>query len=459
MAAPSSARGDPSWATLAIYAVPSLGVAAPIFFVQFYFLSFATDVLLLAPATVGIILAAGRIWDAVSDPLVGYGSDRTRTRWGRRRPWMLGAAPASALAFIMLWNPPALLRTPEALALWSALTLLVLTTAVTAWEIPHQALGAELSDDPHARSRIFGARFVASLLGVALSFGAMQAVGTASDPRGAAAFLAWGIAAAMLVLLAIPALALRERQEFQELPVARPMTAARDMAANPNARRLLAVWFIAQLGMMSQGIIAPYMATYVLKRPDLMGVMPALFIGPLLLSVPIWIQLARRFGRKRVWLVSMLGAAASYASLFVLQADDLVLTGLLLGAAGFWTGCGGPIGPTFFADLVDEDARRSGERREGVYFAAKEFVEKASGATVALVVGIVLELAGFVPNVDQSREAELAIRGCLALLPGATLLVGALLLRGLEIGDAAASGPVRSAFGKHRLRPSDTLSR
>ena len=74
---------QPGWGGIALYCIPALGVAAPSMFVQFYFLNFATDGLLLAPAMVGAILAIGRIWDAISDPLVGYGSDRTRTRWGR----------------------------------------------------------------------------------------------------------------------------------------------------------------------------------------------------------------------------------------------------------------------------------------------------------------------------------------------------------------------------------------
>jgi GPH family glycoside/pentoside/hexuronide:cation symporter len=95
---------DPGWGGIALYSIPALGVAAPSMFVQFYFLNFATDGLLLAPAAVGAILAVGRIWDAISDPLVGYGSDRTRTRWGRRRPWMAIAAPATVLSFVALWS-------------------------------------------------------------------------------------------------------------------------------------------------------------------------------------------------------------------------------------------------------------------------------------------------------------------------------------------------------------------
>ncbi|MGH0029654.1 MAG: MFS transporter [Myxococcota bacterium] len=435
-------RPQAGYRTWVPYAVPALGSTAPAFLVQFYFLAFATDVLLIAPATVGAILAAGRIWDAVTDPLAGYASDRTRSRWGRRRPWLAVAGPASALAFLALWSPPAALQSSGALAAWSAVALFLFTAATTGWAIPHQAWGVELSDDADARTRIFGARFAVSLWGAALSFGGMQIVANAADPRRAAGELAWIVALVMVALLCLPVWALRERPEFQGRPMANPLRATGDVLANPLARRLLAIWFITQLGMSSQGVIAPYMSTYVLKRPDLMGVMPAIFIAPLILSVPLWIHLARRFGRKRVWLASMLGASVSYAGLFLPLHDDFGLTAALLACSGFFTGCGGPVGPTFFADVVDDDARRTGERREGVYFAAKEFVEKASGATVALAVGLALQAAGFVPNVEQGESARLAIRACLGLLPGATLLLGALLLRGLAADDdEVASAP------------------
>jgi GPH family glycoside/pentoside/hexuronide:cation symporter len=89
------------------YGLPAFALAGPFNFIQFYFLYFATDVLLLAPAAVGTLIAAARAWDAISDPMAGYLSDGTRTRWGRRRPWMFVAAPALALAFATLWSPPA----------------------------------------------------------------------------------------------------------------------------------------------------------------------------------------------------------------------------------------------------------------------------------------------------------------------------------------------------------------
>jgi Na+/melibiose symporter-like transporter len=427
------ARKGPGWGLLAIYSIPALGVAAPAQFVQFYFLNFATDALLLAPAVVGIILALGRIWDAVSDPIVGYGSDLTQSRWGRRRPWMALAAPATVVSFAALWSPPGALESKEALTLWSAGFLFLFTTAFTAWAIPHQALGVELSDDAHARTRIFGVRFIVALVGTALAFGAMQLIGSADDPRAMARNIAWMASPTLLALLILPVLAISERPDFQGRELANPWEASRQVARNGHARRLLGIWFLAQLGLVSLGVTAPYMATYVLKRPDLIAVIAALFIGPLICSVPLWILWAGRYGRRRMWLWSMIGASASYTLLALMPVDDFRVIGLLLATAGFFSGCLGPVGPSFIASLVDEDEKQTGERREGVYFSAKEFVEKASGAAVVLVVGMTLQWVGFEPNVAQSREAEWAIRACMGFLPGAAMLLGAWLLRGLDL--------------------------
>jgi Na+/melibiose symporter-like transporter len=239
----------------------------------------------------------------------------------------------------------------------------------------------------------------------------------------------------MLGLLLLPAVTLRERRACAAPLRASPFRAARELLASRHARRLLIVWFGVHLGMSAQGVIAPYMSRYVVERPELMGVMPALFIAPLIASVPLWVRWSGRFGRKRVWLLSMRVGCLAYALLFAVPPDDFWITGALLATAGFFTGCAGPVGPSFFASLSDAEAVRSGEPREGSVFAAKEFVEKGSSAAVALGVGVALQWAGFVPNVPQDETVQLAIRGCLGLLPGGVLLLSAVLLRGLDLPD------------------------
>src|SRR5262245_66134509 len=100
------ANGVLTLPTLLAYGGPTLGVAYLLFFVQFYFLKFATDVLLLPPVAVGVLFALAKLWDAASNPFVGSWSDRTHSRFGRRRPFLLGSLPLLAAGFVMLWSPP-----------------------------------------------------------------------------------------------------------------------------------------------------------------------------------------------------------------------------------------------------------------------------------------------------------------------------------------------------------------
>ena len=117
-----------------------------------YMMKFATDVLLIAPAVMGLIYSASRIWDAVSDPLVGYLSDRTTTRLGRRRSWLLISSLPIAITFYMVFAPPQSLEGPMLIA-WVAVAVIGFYSAMTLFFVPHLSLGAELSDDYHERRR------------------------------------------------------------------------------------------------------------------------------------------------------------------------------------------------------------------------------------------------------------------------------------------------------------------
>ena len=114
-----------SRATLALYAFPTLGPALLNTLTLLYLFKYATDVLLIAPAAMGVVFMVGRLWDAASDPLAGYLSDRTRTRWGRRRPWFAAAVPLFAVCPVMVWAPPAALD-GFALLVWVAAGMLAL---------------------------------------------------------------------------------------------------------------------------------------------------------------------------------------------------------------------------------------------------------------------------------------------------------------------------------------------
>ncbi len=429
---------------LVLYAGPIFGLTTTLFFVQFYFLKFAADVLLIAPGVVGAVFALGRVWDAISDPLVGRLSDRTHTRLGRRRPWMLAGIPVLAIAFAMTWIPPRGLE-GVALTAWITVGLLLYFTGFTVYFIPHQSLGAELSTRHHERTRIFGARQASFIVGMFLAFGAIQYVTLAEDGRAAAArvvALALPIACAVLLL---PPLLLRERHEYQGRGGGEALAALRDVLRNPHAARILVVQFVDSLGLGVVGVIAPFMAEYVMKRPDMIGVLPAFLVVAQLVSIPLWVRLCRRYGKKQTWIVSMVGTAFAFGGLGFVSENSVVYASLVLVAIGIFTGCGGAVVPSLMADVIDFDEFATGERKEGIYSAALGFAFKSGAAIIVVVAGFTLQLAGFVPNAEQGPAVRVAILALSSAVPFVAFLLGALVFRGFRL-DAGEHARIRGAI-------------
>jgi GPH family glycoside/pentoside/hexuronide:cation symporter len=441
--------------TALAFGAPIFALSSTLFFVQFFFLKYATDVLLIAPATIGVLFALGRAWDAFSDPIVGAWSDRTRTRLGRRRPWMLAALPALAITFGMIWMPPGQLH-GAALVAWSALALFGFYTAFTAYIIPHSSLGAELSQDHHDRSRIFGVRHAAFLAGMMLAFAYMQVVRNAEDQRLGAAEVSVLVIISMLALL-IPPLLVRERAEYQGRGSERPFRALGDVLRNPHGRIFLAVHTIEMTGAAVLGILSPYMIEYVLKRPDLIGPLPAVYVVCSAVTIPIWVRLSRRFGKRNVWMFAMVVTGFAFGGTFLIGENDIAAMVVLLVFAGAASGCGGTVGPSILADVIDYDEYMSGERKEGVYSAAWGFTLKASHALVILLVGVVLEVSGFRPNADQTASADFALRSLYAFMPLTAFLIGALLFSRFRL-DQAEHARIRAELERRKGEGNDPES-
>ncbi len=427
-AAAPGARDALPHARLAAFAGPLFGLSTPFFFVLFYYFKFATDVLGIAPLVFGLIFGLGRVWDAVSDPLVGLLSDRTRTRFGRRRPWMMAAIPLFAGAVLMCWNPPADL-TGAPLIAWVSVALFLFFTAFTMYGVPHQALGAELSQDHHERSRIFGARHISFTLGMTGAFAFMHVASNAPDTRLAVSQLSILTVVAASLILMIPPLFVRERSGYMGRGGASPMQTLRDVARNPHARLLIAVWFIESMGIGILGILSPYQIEYVLMRKDMTAVLPAAFVVTLILSVPIWLRISRKIGKRDAWRAAMVIGGLGFGATFFAGEGDIALMGVTLVVAGFAFGCGGAVGPSILADVIDYDEYETGERKEGAYSAAQGLALKLANAFIIVLAGVVLEYSGFEPNVAQSEHTKLVLRSVYAGLPLVMLTLAAFVFR------------------------------
>jgi GPH family glycoside/pentoside/hexuronide:cation symporter len=210
-----------------------------------YVMKFSTDVLLIAPAVMGAIFSLSRIWDAISDPLAGYLSDRTTFRLGRRRTWILASCLPISLGFYAVFAPPFSME-GTSLTIWMTIAIIGFYSAMTLFFVPHMALGAELSTDYHERSRLFGVRHIFYILGSILSLGAMYLlINEEFSPDGNVRLLARDLAfvaiAIMVVLVIYAVVVLRERPEFQNRQQGGPLQAFRDIWGNPHARLLITV--------------------------------------------------------------------------------------------------------------------------------------------------------------------------------------------------------------------------
>jgi len=414
------------------YGAPILGLAFMLFFVQFYFLKFATDILLLPPAWVGALFALAKVWDAASNPLVGSWSDRTKSRWGRRRPFLFGALPLLVAGYVMLWRPPHALG-QVGLFIWVGVALFIFFSAFALYAIPHAALGAEMSPDSHERTRLFGGKQISFTLGILVAFAAIQAAMNAEVPRTAAGNMALPSALGAIVLLAITPLVIADLKGGasggQGL-----RGGMRDVLANRPARRLLFVWFVESLGVGAVGTMAPYIAEYLLERPDIVGTLPAAYVVAGVASIPLWVRVSRRYGPRDTWLGTMLLASAAFGGMMFVGSGDLPLAFVLLIAAGIAMGCGSVLSASLMADLIDLDEKNTGERKEGVYSASMMFALKIGASLATAATGVVLGIAGFVPNTAQTPESLLGMRILFGGFPCAGFLIGAILFRGFPLG-------------------------
>ena len=432
--AASSPRPRVSLETLLAYSPPVMALSAPLFIVQFYFLNFATDVLLLAPLGVGLLFALGRAWDAVSDPIVGTWSDRTKTRLGRRRPWMLAGIPFLMVALLMIWSPPDF--GPTGLYIWLALALFSFYSAFTMYAVPHSALGAELTTDHHDRSRIFGANAAAFTFGMMFAFGGMHIVVNAEAPRETAASLAMGAVLVLPLILLVPPLLLREKVEYQGRGATSSFQAMRDVLANPHARLLLMAQFIQLAGSGVLGVMAPYLMRYVLKRPDLTAVMPGLFTLAMIVSIPIWIPLSRRFGKRNAWIAGMLGSGVSFGLITFAPEGSTLYPGVVLVCAGFFSASGMMVGSSILADVIDYDEYLTGERKEGAYSAAWGFAIKSSTALIIVIVSAALQFSDFEANAEQTQGTIWMLRILNGAFPFVMYTTGAIVFSRFRFNEA-----------------------
>jgi len=394
-------------------------------------LFYMTEILAIPAAVAGTIVFLPKLWDAVTDPVMGAISDRTRSSAGRRLPWMRAGAVLMPLAFVAMFAPPLFEPT-----VWVFLAYAAAATAYTLYSIPYISLPAELTDDPDETTVLLGWRTAFMTLGI-LGGGAVGPAVVKAFGGGTDGYLAMGVfmGALLLTSMGLCTWALQgaptRASTTEGGTVAEALAGFTDdvraIAGNRAFLILLASYFGKLLGVGVVLAVVPYLARYVLEGDE--GTVTALFvslIGPAVLTMPLWVWAAKRIGTKAGYLAS-LGLFALGSGLLYVVPPGPAFYGLVgLMGIGY---AGSQLFPfSMLPDVQRAELDRTGVAREGVMTGVWMASDKGGIALGAFVAAQVLSATGFAEGgVAQSPEAIHGVLLACSLVPAVFMTTGLLV--------------------------------
>ncbi|MBN1532563.1 MAG: MFS transporter [Spirochaetes bacterium] len=420
------------------YGTGDLGANLIIQTANIYLLFFFTDVFGIPPAQAGIILLSSKVWDAVSDPLMGMISDHTTSRWGRKRPYLLlGALPMGLSMFLLFSAPP--MAAPYRF-IFGLFSYMLFCTAITVVDIPYLSLTASLTVDFNERSRLTGIRAGFALAGTLTAAGAtLPLVGLLGGGEQGYGFrgtgLLFGLAAALTTLVAFASV--RERVASPKMQKPSLRDTVRVIASNPPFLFLTGAMFMFMIGMNVMALVVNYYFKYCLGAESSI---PLAFICIFVTAgcaLPVFVWLSGRIGKKGAYMTGM-GMVILILGITLLMKDaGLKGTLVLFVFAGIGLSTNWLSPWAMIPDTVEFSELKTGLRREATLYGAYYFVFKVGTAMAGFIVGTALTLIGYVPNAQQSVATLGGIRGILTVVPMAFLALGMVLLSFYSI-DASA---------------------
>jgi len=397
-------------AQILAYGLPGLPLAVLLLPLFVIIPTFYADDLGLGLATVGGVLFFARIWDVVSDPLIGMLSDRTRTRFGQRRPWLVVGAPIAMLGTWALFNPPT-----DVTGGYLLVATLALYLGGTMIMLPYTAWAAELSPHHHERSRIAAAREIAIVLGTLCAIALPAGLGLT---RGE---IVGGAATALLILIPVTVLiaVVSLPDPLPERPARCPgWQGLRTLWRNRPFRYLVSAYFVNGVAYGLPATLFLLYAEYILGSPDSAWILLIVYFASAILALPLWLALSRKIGKRRTWIVAMMLAAAGFWPAVLLGDGDIywfvaicIITGAPLGAELVMP-------PSMQADVVDIDARSNGVRRTGTMFGVWGVATKVPLAVGVGITFPLLQASGFDPAAPSNSASALFVLAALyGLLP------------------------------------------
>ncbi len=422
-----------------------------------FLLLFYNQVVGLPAGAVGTVIAIALIFDALLDPFVGFLTDRTHTKWGRRHPWLYASAIPIALSWLMLWHPPQ--GTQAQILGWLLVSAIFTRAAITTNEVPSLAMAPEMTLDYHERTSVLRYRYLFGWAGglsmLMLAYGVFLPV--MSGPEAFAGFHNYGLFGAIVMAVTVLISALGTHRLYAKQPVKRierktSAETVRDLRETLSNRAFVILMIAGLFGYVNQGVgfaISQYNLNYVwqFKGNELLLYAGALFGGMVAIFFTV-MPIVHRFGKVRssaaLALLSAIFVSSTYTlrllGLFPEPGSPMLLPAfLVLNTIGTALGIGAlMIGASMMSDVVEASEERTGRREEGLFFSGALFMQKASTAMGIWIASRVLEFANFPEKATPGQVPT-------EILDHYTLLF---IVVTLTLGTMAALVSLRFPFGQ-----------
>tara|TARA_B100001175_G_scaffold43829_1_gene33000 strand:+ start:8550 stop:9905 length:1356 start_codon:yes stop_codon:yes gene_type:complete len=388
--------------------------------VGLYLLYFYTDVVGISPSLAGLIYGLGMFWDAITDPFMGYMAERTRTKWGVYRPYLLFGNIPLALSFILLfWVPP---LEGGALFFFLLFANLLHRTCFTLVSVPFSSLTPRITSDSQERTNLTGFRMLGAQTGTnlmaLLAFPIIFWVGGEDESLG---FVVLACIAGLTALgiHAITFLTVKEPENDQGIErVGGSLSeAARAIGKNRPFWLVFSATLIVGITTIFFGNNLIYYTKYALNLHEYQGTI--LFTSGIVafLSIPIWWIISNNIGKKLTWLISSSITLIALLVFYLYKIDTLMELLFLVAFIGFGSGAGGILFWSMLPDTIEYGEVRTGVRSESSLYGFMTFAQKGSIAFAIIILGIVLDFIGFQANEIQSDTTISNMKAIMTLIP------------------------------------------
>lgn len=400
------------------YGAAEFGLAGGELLLQLYLLEYYIRGVGLSPMLAGIALAVAIFWDAITDPLMGGLVDRTRTRFGRFVPYLFLGGFIFGCGLMLLFNPPGA-DSQAILFLYLLVSYMIVNTGLTIIGVPHIAMGGVLSPNTHERTELYGWRLVfgtgglfAGILSPLLAAEVLQAdvsTGAGLEASRGLGSIYMGLA---VILTAFITIAMTWRRSAN-LPAPADTFHWRDFLANLGrilrnpvfAPFFLAFILVAMGRSMNSTLALPYYKDSLdLTESAIQGPILSVFTLVIVLSVPAWVFLGRRYGKKRpaFWGLFVLGLMSMVA--YPLFPEGSIAGPVMAAVIGGFAVGAIILVESLVTDIADEDFVRNGEDREGIYFGFWRMGQKVARSVTLGLTGLMLSAIGYEESLAQQSE-------------------------------------------------------